>query len=92
MNAKDRRNDGLAFGAALRAARKRKGVTQEQLAHAADLDRTYGSMLERGIRTPTIATVLQLAEALGLPASTLIDETLAQLRNEGPLRNRSIDE
>jgi DNA-binding XRE family transcriptional regulator len=54
VEASERRRVGLAFGAALRAARKHKGMTQEQLADAAGFDRTFPTLLERGLRTPTL--------------------------------------
>jgi transcriptional regulator with XRE-family HTH domain len=40
----NRRSVAVAFGRSLRDARKKIGVTQEQLAELADLDRTYPSL------------------------------------------------
>jgi transcriptional regulator with XRE-family HTH domain len=53
------------FGSVLRELRQQRGLTQETLAELADLDRTYPGMLERGLRTPTLAVILRLAKALG---------------------------
>ena len=39
---------------------------------AADVDRTFVSQMERGIRQPTITTLIKLAGALGIQPSTLI--------------------
>ena len=50
-------------------------LSQERLAEAAGLDRTYISLLERGLRQPTLETVLRLAEALGTSAATLVRAT-----------------
>jgi len=75
----ERRRVGLAFGAALRAARKHKGMTQEQLADAAGVDRTFPTLLERGLRTPTLGTILRLADALHVPAERLIEDTRSQM-------------
>ena len=50
-----------AFGLAIRAARERRGWSQEQLSDAAGLDRTYVSSLERGLRNPTLITQDRLA-------------------------------
>jgi transcriptional regulator with XRE-family HTH domain len=61
-----------AFGLAIRAARERRGWSQEQLADAAGLDRTYVSSLERGLRNPTLITQERLAQALGTPLHELI--------------------
>lgn len=65
----------LAFGATLRMARHRRGLSQEKLAEACDMDRTYPSLLERGQRTPTLTVLLDLAAALDIPPENLITET-----------------
>lgn len=77
--ADERRRVGLAFGAALRAARKHRGMTQEQLAAAAGCDRTFPTLLENGRRTPTLGTLMRLAEALGTSAESLVEDTRAQM-------------
>lgn len=61
------------FGAALRAARRSAGLTQEELAELSGLDRTYVSGAERGIRNPTLATLDRLAGALGLSVPELLE-------------------
>lgn len=48
--------------------RAKKGITQEKLAHLAGLDRSFISMLERGKRVPSIATVQKIAKALDVKA------------------------
>lgn len=60
------------FGETVRKYRTALGVSQESLAHQAGLHRTYVSMLERGIRNPSLTVILQLAQALGVQASLLI--------------------
>ena len=47
---------GLAFGKVLRRRRVEAGFTQEQLAHEAELQRNYVSLMERSINQPTITT------------------------------------
>lgn len=66
---------GLAFGKVLRVVRKEVGLTQEQLAHAAGVDRTFVSMIERGERQPTVRVVFQLAGALDVLPVRLIELT-----------------
>jgi transcriptional regulator with XRE-family HTH domain len=61
-----------AFGAILRARREATELSQEALAHKCELDRTYISMLERGIRQPTIETLFRLADAMEMRASEFI--------------------
>lgn len=67
------------FGSELRAARVRAGLTQLGLAERCGLDRTYISLLERGLRQPSITTVLQVAEAIGIEPTRLIDQTWKRL-------------
>lgn len=55
-----------------RQARKDAQLTQEQVAHAADLDRTFISLIERGERQPTVRVVFKLASAVSRTASDLI--------------------
>ena len=52
------------FGENLRAARKKRGYSQESFAHAVDLDRTYVGGIERGERNPGLKTVVRIADAL----------------------------
>lgn len=66
---------GLAFGKVLRRVRKDTGLTQEQLALAADIDRTFVSLMERGERQPTIRVLFKLANALHIPAAQLVQMT-----------------
>lgn len=60
-----------AWGAALRRYRSERGLSQERLAHLADLDRTYVSGIERGERNPSLANLLKLTNALGIHISEL---------------------
>ena len=61
-----------AFGQALREIRNEHGISQEQLALDCELDRTYISLIERGVQSPTIRTVAKLAEILGTKPSVLV--------------------
>jgi transcriptional regulator with XRE-family HTH domain len=67
------------FGANLRAARARRGLTQEQLAHASGVTSGEISRMERGVREPRITTLVRLADALDVPPADL----LAGLANNG---------
>lgn len=61
-----------AFGDALREIRKEKGISQEQLALDSGLDRTYVSLVERSVQSPTLRTVAKLAGVLGVKCSDII--------------------
>ena len=54
------------FGDHLRSARKAVQLTQEELAFRAELDRTYISLLERGMKSPTLTTFFRLCSVLDL--------------------------
>lgn len=54
----------VLVGQNLRRYRRDAGLTQEELAHRANLDRTYLSDIERGIRNPTLLPMNDLAVAL----------------------------
>jgi transcriptional regulator with XRE-family HTH domain len=69
----------VAFGAVLRELREARGLSQEALADLANCDRTYPSILERGLRTPTITSIFILADALEMKASELVELTAAKL-------------
>jgi len=56
----------------LRKARQAKGLSQEELAHRADIDRTYISALERSVYAAGIDVVDRLARVLDLEASDLL--------------------
>jgi transcriptional regulator with XRE-family HTH domain len=52
------------FAVNLRSARKRRGVSQEELGFLCELHRTEISLLERGGREPRLGTIVKLAGAL----------------------------
>lgn len=55
-----------AFGEKLRAAREKKGASQEKLALDAGLDRTYVNSVENGKRNISLCNIVRLAKALGV--------------------------
>jgi transcriptional regulator with XRE-family HTH domain len=62
----------VRFGANLRWARERVGISQEALAIDARVDRAAISVFERGKRNPNLRTLLRLARALELPPGVLL--------------------
>jgi transcriptional regulator with XRE-family HTH domain len=64
----------LAFGRALRARRIERGLSQEALAAAAKLDRTYVGGVERGERNVALVNIGRLAAALGTTPAELLAE------------------
>lgn len=72
-----------SFGNILREIRTEKGISQEKLAEYCDLDRTYISLLERGLRQPTLTTIFKLAEALEILPSEIIGLTEKRIKDSG---------
>lgn len=64
-----------AFGHELRQRRQAAGLSQEELGFAARLHRTYVSQLERGLKSPTLASIANLAAALDASATELVAAT-----------------
>jgi transcriptional regulator with XRE-family HTH domain len=61
-------------GRNVRLHRERVGISQEELAHRAGLDRTYVSGIERGIRNPTVLVLQDLAGVLKVRPADLLAE------------------
>jgi transcriptional regulator with XRE-family HTH domain len=72
------------FGTVLRELREKKKLSQEKLAEYCDLDRTYISLLERGLRQPTITTLFKLSDALKIKPSELVE--LVEVKLTGKLQ------
>jgi transcriptional regulator with XRE-family HTH domain len=56
----------------VRKYRQAAGLSQEELAHRAEIDRTYISSIERSVYAATIDVVDRLARALGVEAADLL--------------------
>jgi transcriptional regulator with XRE-family HTH domain len=68
------------FAANLRRLRRERGLSQERLAHDAELNMTHVAKIERSEREPGVRTVAKLAKALGIPAGELFDGIGARRR------------
>jgi len=55
----------------IRALRERRGLTQEDLAARCGISVSFASLLERGERSPSYETLVQVAAALGVPLAEL---------------------
>ena len=64
-------------GRNVRRHRQTAGLTQEALAFRANLDRTYLSDIERGIRNPSLLMMQDLATALGIDVIDLLEGSKA---------------
>ncbi|OKO79824.1 helix-turn-helix transcriptional regulator [Bradyrhizobium sp. AS23.2] len=65
-------NPNVAFGKLIADLRQSAQLSQEELADRAAIHRTYVSQLERGLKSPTLVTLLRLSKALGTTPSKLM--------------------
>jgi transcriptional regulator with XRE-family HTH domain len=63
----------MEVGVNLRSVRTAKGLTLDRLASLSDLTRGYISLVERGLKMPSIAALLRLAKALDVSVASLFD-------------------
>lgn len=71
-----------AFGIVLRRLRKNKNFSQEHLGFEAELTRAYISLLERGLRSPTLDTLVALCPPLGVSLVVLFTYIEADLAHD----------
>lgn len=62
----------IYFGERVREIRKDKGLSQEELAHKADLHRTYIGMIERAEKNITLLNIKKIAKALEVNIKELL--------------------
>jgi len=63
-----------AFGARIRELRQKAKLSQEGLAAAADLDRSYIGGVERGERNVSLVNIVKVARGLKVKPSALFDQ------------------
>jgi transcriptional regulator with XRE-family HTH domain len=60
----------------LRNQRRSKGLTQAELAKQVGVTTNYISLIEKGKKVPAVKTINKIALALGIPASSLLENDL----------------
>ncbi|MFV3077998.1 helix-turn-helix domain-containing protein [Niveispirillum fermenti] len=66
--------DANIIASSIHATRRRKGMTLAELAERTDMDKGYLSRVEHGQKSPSVGTLLKIAEALGVPVGHLFGE------------------
>lgn len=61
------------LGEKIVAERKKKGLSQEELALSCDVDRTYIARMEEGKANPSIKVLSKLSKKLGIRISSLLE-------------------
>jgi transcriptional regulator with XRE-family HTH domain len=69
-----------AFGRVLREVRLDRGLSQEEFGFRSGYHRTYISFLERGKKSPSLGTIMDLAQTLRVPAWELIRRVEQRLK------------
>jgi len=72
MVGKQKISPAEGFGIALRKLRKSSGLSQEELALEAGIQRNFVSLIELGRNQPSITTIFKLADALSIRPSKLV--------------------
>jgi len=63
----------IGFGLHLKKLRLERNLSQERLGMIAELDRTYISGIERGVRNVSLTNIFRIAQALNVPAAELFN-------------------
>jgi len=73
-----------SFGQVLRQLREEHGLSQEELGLESGYHRTYISLLERGQKNPSLQTIFQLAKALNVEPSEIVErvQTIIDTRSK----------
>ncbi|MBD2872912.1 helix-turn-helix domain-containing protein [Paenibacillus arenilitoris] len=66
------------IGENIRQLRKKKGLSQEQLALRAEINASYMGQVERGEKNPTIDVLSKIAHALQIPIEQLVNVASAK--------------
>lgn len=67
------------FGAVLREVRQSRGITQETLAFDSGYHPSYIGQIERGVKSPSLRTIMGLAKVLQTPGSELLRQVEERL-------------
>ena len=67
----------VKLGEKIADLRKRRGLTQEDLAGLADMDRSFISEIENGHKNLSVTSLIRIAEVLNERPGKLLDAALA---------------
>jgi transcriptional regulator with XRE-family HTH domain len=67
---------------AIKSIRTEKGMSQEELAHACELDRTYISGIERQARNPTVKTLEKIIASIDVSEADFLEIVLSIVNDE----------
>lgn len=79
----EKRRELIAFGKAVREARKLAGLSQDDFAAQSNIHRTYIGGIERGERNPTLTAICRIADALKCTPEALLTRASEITKEEG---------
>lgn len=77
-----------AFAAELKARRAELEISQEELAHRSDINRTFVAKLELAQNQPTLTVLLKVAGGLGAELPELLQATLKRYKTEARMSKK----
>jgi transcriptional regulator with XRE-family HTH domain len=72
----------IIFGKVLKELRTDRRLSQEKLAEYCNLDRTYISLLERGLRQPSLTSIFKISHSLNISPSDFIKKVEVQYEDK----------
>jgi transcriptional regulator with XRE-family HTH domain len=81
----------VELGRAIRALREGRGLTQEEFARACGISVSFASLLERGERSPSYDTLVQVAAALGVTPAGLLSGVGGGAEGDEPGHGRLLE-
>lgn len=82
----------ISFGRVLKRLRQIQGLSQEELGFRSGYHRTYISLLERGLKSPSLNTIFKMAKTLEINPSDLISKVEQDHLDIATGSNRSASE
>lgn len=70
--------DNAMIGRQIRVSRLKKGMTLLAVSQATGIDKGFLSRLERGLKSPSISSLVSIAETIGVPVSTLVGDQVPE--------------
>jgi len=87
----DIQNREMKLGSKIRRIRKLRGLTIEELAEKADLTKGFISQLERDLTVPSVSTLKQILDVLGVSLSSFFSDISERERNIFTKKDRTVE-
>ncbi len=78
-----------ALAAEIKALRGKRGISQDELAHRANISRTFVAKIETALNQPSITALFKLADGLEIAPDELVRAVAVRLRKEERSESRN---